>query len=482
MTTLGFERDAPAAAPALYRRDLDGAGRASPATAAWRTTPRSATASARCTPASRATAATRCEPCRGSRGGSPSAPRPASRSCCGPSWSATSTTAMRELLGPDAEASLDADLAAPLLVRARGHDLRRHQRDPAHDRRPSASSACPRAARDWTSSLTEEQYALRDLARDVFAEALPPDRLRELWERRGPRSRGVAQTLADVGLLGLGAVRRTTAARRPTPRRPGRRPRGGWARGGARTPPRDRRHRRPPPRRQPARRALPPGDRRGRRPRHRRPPRGSGVGGGPTPTFAQVVLMAQGGRRRGVRGRVRGAAGRDRGSGAADVRRGRAGRGGAIAGGGGARCGRWRQGRRRRCCAGWRRGCWSSASRTRPRGSSSGSRSGRSRRSSTRSRRCTARWSQPGGATRLAFVERWRATDPAGPAADAAFVAAADAAHLAETIALQVHAGIGFTWEHDLHLWLKRSAALRACVRVRPRRARAPGRGAPGSA
>nr|MBA2577956.1 acyl-CoA dehydrogenase [Euzebyaceae bacterium] len=26
--------------------------------------------------------------------------------------------------------------------------------------------------------------------------------------------------------------------------------------------------------------------------------------------------------------------------------------------------------------------------------------------------------------------------------------------------ALQVHGGIGFTWEHDLHLWLKRGKAL----------------------
>jgi alkylation response protein AidB-like acyl-CoA dehydrogenase len=24
---------------------------------------------------------------------------------------------------------------------------------------------------------------------------------------------------------------------------------------------------------------------------------------------------------------------------------------------------------------------------------------------------------------------------------------------------LQVHGGIGFTWEHDLHLWLKRGKA-----------------------
>jgi alkylation response protein AidB-like acyl-CoA dehydrogenase len=37
---------------------------------------------------------------------------------------------------------------------------------------------------------------------------------------------------------------------------------------------------------------------------------------------------------------------------------------------------------------------------------------------------------------------------------------AADAERLANTNALQAHGGIGFTWEHDLHLWLKRGKAL----------------------
>lgn len=37
---------------------------------------------------------------------------------------------------------------------------------------------------------------------------------------------------------------------------------------------------------------------------------------------------------------------------------------------------------------------------------------------------------------------------------------ASDAARLANTNALQAHGGIGFTWEHDLHLWLKRGKAL----------------------
>ncbi|CAN5659841.1 MAG: acyl-CoA/acyl-ACP dehydrogenase [Actinomycetota bacterium] len=37
---------------------------------------------------------------------------------------------------------------------------------------------------------------------------------------------------------------------------------------------------------------------------------------------------------------------------------------------------------------------------------------------------------------------------------------ASDAAHKANTEALQCHGGIGFTWQHDLHLWLKRGKAL----------------------
>ena len=40
--------------------------------------------------------------------------------------------------------------------------------------------------------------------------------------------------------------------------------------------------------------------------------------------------------------------------------------------------------------------------------------------------------------------------------------AAGDAERRANYESLQVHAGIGFTWEHDLHLWLKRGRALEA--------------------
>jgi alkylation response protein AidB-like acyl-CoA dehydrogenase len=39
---------------------------------------------------------------------------------------------------------------------------------------------------------------------------------------------------------------------------------------------------------------------------------------------------------------------------------------------------------------------------------------------------------------------------------------ASDAATLAAKTALQVHGAIGYTWEHDLHLWMKRAWALAA--------------------
>jgi alkylation response protein AidB-like acyl-CoA dehydrogenase len=47
-------------------------------------------------------------------------------------------------------------------------------------------------------------------------------------------------------------------------------------------------------------------------------------------------------------------------------------------------------------------------------------------------------------------------------AASVAKVVAARSESLCNTEALQCHGGIGFTWEHDLHIWLKRGLLLRS--------------------
>jgi alkylation response protein AidB-like acyl-CoA dehydrogenase len=51
--------------------------------------------------------------------------------------------------------------------------------------------------------------------------------------------------------------------------------------------------------------------------------------------------------------------------------------------------------------------------------------------------------------------------DGASIAACVAKIAANDTEELCNGEALQCHGGIGFTWEHDLHLWLKRGMELR---------------------
>lgn len=60
------------------------------------------------------------------------------------------------------------------------------------------------------------------------------------------------------------------------------------------------------------------------------------------------------------------------------------------------------------------------------------------------------------------FAAEQIATDAPGAshAARVAKVAASAASRIVNTGALQIHGGIGFTWEHDLHLWLKRGLAL----------------------
>jgi alkylation response protein AidB-like acyl-CoA dehydrogenase len=63
-------------------------------------------------------------------------------------------------------------------------------------------------------------------------------------------------------------------------------------------------------------------------------------------------------------------------------------------------------------------------------------------------------------ATRLAALAVAGGDAGAATAVGVAKAHAAEVAALANTEALQCHGGIGFTWEHDLHFWLKRGRAL----------------------
>ncbi|HWA64905.1 MAG TPA: acyl-CoA dehydrogenase [Mycobacteriales bacterium] len=72
-------------------------------------------------------------------------------------------------------------------------------------------------------------------------------------------------------------------------------------------------------------------------------------------------------------------------------------------------------------------------------------------------------------ATELATAAVWDAAraaatggDQARIAAAAAATLAAPAAYLCANLSIQVHGGIGFTWEHDLHLFLRRGTAIGA--------------------
>ncbi len=61
------------------------------------------------------------------------------------------------------------------------------------------------------------------------------------------------------------------------------------------------------------------------------------------------------------------------------------------------------------------------------------------------------------------YYAAWALASDAPDASISASVAkasASDAERRANAEALQLHGGIGFTWEHDLHLWLKRGKAL----------------------
>ena len=80
-------------------------------------------------------------------------------------------------------------------------------------------------------------------------------------------------------------------------------------------------------------------------------------------------------------------------------------------------------------------------------------------------------------ASELAIATVWDAARAAEDGGDQQSLTAAEAAALALAAAdecaqlnIQVHGGIGFTWEHDAHLYLRRATALEAVVDARGRR------------
>jgi alkylation response protein AidB-like acyl-CoA dehydrogenase len=78
------------------------------------------------------------------------------------------------------------------------------------------------------------------------------------------------------------------------------------------------------------------------------------------------------------------------------------------------------------------------------------------------SHRCAQMLLETEGARSATYYAAWAADNEPETAPLAASMAKAYASDAAPSVAgssLQVHGGIGFTWEHDLHLWLKRANA-----------------------
>jgi alkylation response protein AidB-like acyl-CoA dehydrogenase len=78
------------------------------------------------------------------------------------------------------------------------------------------------------------------------------------------------------------------------------------------------------------------------------------------------------------------------------------------------------------------------------------------------SHRCAQMLLETEGARSATYYAAWAADNEPETAALAASMAKAYASDAGPRVAgssLQVHGGIGFTWEHDLHLWLKRANA-----------------------
>ncbi len=75
------------------------------------------------------------------------------------------------------------------------------------------------------------------------------------------------------------------------------------------------------------------------------------------------------------------------------------------------------------------------------------------------------------GMRSAAWYTAWAlsAADPGGPmAAATAKIWCADASKRVMASGLQVHGGIGFTWEHDLHLYIKRAQLYQLDSATRP--------------
>jgi alkylation response protein AidB-like acyl-CoA dehydrogenase len=65
----------------------------------------------------------------------------------------------------------------------------------------------------------------------------------------------------------------------------------------------------------------------------------------------------------------------------------------------------------------------------------------------------------------LAYYAAWAVTENAPDVDEAVAMAKAYASDVATTVtseAIQVHGGIGFTWEHDIHLYHRRALAIAA--------------------
>ena len=85
--------------------------------------------------------------------------------------------------------------------------------------------------------------------------------------------------------------------------------------------------------------------------------------------------------------------------------------------------------------------------------------------------RCVDMMVQVETARSLAYYAAWAVAEAADDATRAAAMAKAYAGEMAKTVtsdAIQVHGGIGFTWEHDLHLYYRRALAADAAFGAAP--------------